>query len=363
MASESKTSTYSASRPRLAINNKFEREMGEATLRSILVEESTQGLFRCEASFANWGPVPGQSADHRFFDRQLLDFGKEFSVAFGPPGEAGPVFAGRITGLEASYFPDRGAELLVLAEDRFQELRMERRTRTFENKTDADVFKQIVEDHGLKSSIDVDGPSHRILAQVNQSDLAFLRQRAAAIDAEVWIDNRTLFAQARARRSSGRVALTKRDGLLFFNVLADLAQQRTAVRVSGWDVANKQAIDVEVTESTIRAELEGRRSGSDTLKSLDSKQRVERIALSAPLTEDEARATAQARYRSRARGFVRGYGVARCTPRVRVGSTVELSDLGPLFDGPYYVTLARHTFDSEYGYRTTFYVERPGIGG
>ena len=361
MATESKRSMFQASRPRLAVNDEFNRELGESTLRSLLVEESTQGLFRCEASFANQGPVPGRTADYRFFDRQLLDFGKAFSVAFGPPGEAGPVFAGRITGLEASYFGDRGPELLVLAEDRFQDLRMERRTRTFEDMTDADVFKAVVQDHGLTPRIDVDGPRHRILAQVNQSDLAFLRQRAAAIDAELWIDNRTFFAQARARRSSGRVAFTEGEGLLSFNVLADLAHQRTAVRVSGWDVANKRAIDVEVTESAIQAELEGRRSGSATLRSLAP--RVERIALSAPQTEEEARATAEARYRSRARGFVRGYGVVEGTPRVRVGSTVELNNLGPMFDGPYYVTLARHTFDNECGYRTTFYVERPGIGG
>ena len=41
------------------------------------------------------------------------------------------IFAGRVTALEAEYPMGGGAELVVLAEDRLQELRMKRRTRTF----------------------------------------------------------------------------------------------------------------------------------------------------------------------------------------------------------------------------------------
>ena len=43
--------------------------------------------------------------------------------------------------------------------------------------------------------------------------------------------------------------------------------------------------------------------------------------------------------------------------------TVEFKGLGPLFDGKYYVSMARHTFTLRDGYRTTFDVERPSIGG
>jgi hypothetical protein len=72
---------------------------------------------------------------------------------------------------------------------------------------------------------------------------------------------------------------------------------------------------------------------------------------------------AQARYRSRARRFVRGSGVVNGDVRVRVGTMIELLELGPLFSGKYYVTLARHIFDPLLGYRTEFEAERPGIGG
>lgn len=352
---------YYASRPRLRLDGELMQELGDSLLQSLFVEESTVGLFRCEASFVNWGPKDGQ-VGYLFFDRRTLDFGKTLAVEFGPPEESGPIFAGRISGLEANFPSGRPPEFLVLAEDRFQDLRMERRTRTFEDMTDADVIRQVASHHGLTAQVDVDGPTHRLLAQLNQSDLAFLRERAAARDAELWLDNRTLYVQARSRRNHGAITFTYGGDLLEFSVLADLAHQRTAVRVSGWDVAAKEAIDADAGSSVIQAELGGRQSGSSLLQAALAPH-TERVALDVPLSQAEARSLAEARYRARARGFVRGQGTVDGNPRLRVGTTVELRNVGPLFDGPYYVTLTRHSFDLVHGYRTAFHVERPGIGG
>ncbi|HNU03283.1 MAG TPA: hypothetical protein PKL67_03950, partial [Anaerolineae bacterium] len=229
-------SQFYASRPTIKIDGRDQRELSEGLLQSLLIEETTLGLFRCEARLANWG-AHADRADFLLFDGQIVDFGKGIEIELGPPGGTRRVFKGRITGLEAQFPKERPPELTVLAEDRFQDLRMERRTRTFEDSTDADAMRAIISQHGLTADIDVDGPTHRVLTQVNQSDLAFLRERAAAVDAELWLDDRTLHIQARARRNAGSVTLTYGAGLLEFTVLADLAHQRSAVRVSGWDVA------------------------------------------------------------------------------------------------------------------------------
>lgn len=330
-------------------------------LNSLLIEETTLGLFRCEATFTNWGTKDSQ-ADYLYFDRQTLDFGKELAVEFGPPGSQSPIFKGRITGMEA-HFPSAADPLLtVLAEDRFQDLRMERRTRSFADVSDSDVFNQIASQHGLTPQIDVDGPTYRVLTQVNQSDLAFLRERAAAVDAELWVDDRTLHVQARARRNTNTVGLEHGRTLMEFSVLADLSHQRTTVRVSGWDVAGKSALDEEAGESVVSAELDGKRSGSSVLGEALA-ERKERVTSSVPLAQPEARALAEARYRARARRFVTGRGSADGNPAIRVGTTLDLTGLGDLFNGKYYVRLARHTFDKATGYRTSFEVERPGLGG
>lgn len=361
MAEAAHQTGFYASRPTIRIDGTVQDALGDVLLQSLLVEETTRGLFRCEATFLNWGPKE-REVGFLFFDRQVLDFGKTLSVEFGPPGVNGPVFAGRVTGIEAHYPRHRPPELTVLAEDRFQDLRMERRTRSFEDVTDADVIRRVAGQHGLKAEVDVDGPTYRVLAQVAQSDLAFLRERAAAIDAELWVDDRTLYAQARSRRSSGSVSFTYGQDLLEFSVLADLAHQRTAVRVSGWSVADKEAIDEEAGQGAISAELNGGRAGSAVLGQALA-TRNERVVTLMPLNKLEAKAIAEARYRARARGFLRSSGVVDGNAKLRVGTAVTLKGLGPFFDGPYFVTLARHTFTLREGYRTTFDAERPGIGG
>ena len=202
MADTSVQAGYYASRPTIRVEGQAQDTLGDVLLQSLMVEETTLCLFRCEASFLNWGPKDN-NVGFLLFGRELIDFGKAFSVEFGPPGSTSPVFAGRITGLEAPYPPHRPPELAVLAEDRFQDLRMERRTRSFENQTDADVIRLIASQHGLTAQVDVDGPSYSVLVQLNQSDLAFLRERTAAIDAQLWLDNRTLYEESLAARACG----------------------------------------------------------------------------------------------------------------------------------------------------------------
>jgi Bacteriophage probable baseplate hub protein len=362
MPNQGEQTAFYPSSPTIKLDGQKNDALGDALL-SLFVEETMLGLSRCEAHFQNWGPK-NNTVDFLFFDRQAVDFGKGFAVEMGPD-PATEVFKGRITGLEAQYPAQRDPELTVLAEDRFQDLRMERRTRSFEDMSDSDVISQIASQHGLTAQVDANGPTYRVLTQVNQSDLAFLRERAAAIDAELWVDDRTLHVQAHTSRNGGTVDLSySREGrnLLEFMVLADLAHQRTSVRVSGWDVSSKDKFDEEATDSVVSGELNGDRGGSAVLGQALA-QRKERIVCAVPLSQEEAQSIAKARYRERARRFLKGKGVADGNPGIRVGATLNITGLGPMFDGKYYVTQARHAFDKRYGYRTTFETSRPGIGG
>lgn len=237
---------------------------------------------------------------------------------------------------------------------------MTRRTRTFADVSDSDVMQTISSDHSLTGDIDVSGPTHKVLAQVNQSDLAFLRDRAHAVDAEVWVEGSTLHAKKRGDRDGGSVDLTLANQLREFAVTADLAAQRTAVTVSGWDVSGKEAIKSEATSSAISSELGSDTSGVSILENIAA--RKENLAHPVPVTSSEGQAAADAFFRMSARRFVTGRGVAESSTHLRVGMHVNLKELGPLFSGKYTVTAVRHRFDTEHGIRTEFDVERPGIG-
>lgn len=360
MSERATTPGFHASRPTLTVDGRSVPGLA-AGLLGLIVEETTAGLFCCAATFGNWGSN-SEGVGFLYFDREVFDFGRVLGVEMGTESRLAPVFEGRITALEGRYPRQQPPQLEVLAEDRCQDLRMVRRTRTFEDQSDHDVFTAIAGEHGLRAEIDVDGPTHKTLAQVNQSDLAFLRERARAIDAEVWVEGTALFAQARSRRkAAAEVTLTYGQGLREMTACADLAHQRTRLAVGGWDVAAKEAIVEETGEEAISGELAGGLSGSAVLAQAFG-ERAERIVHTVPLSGEEARAEAEASYRAAARRFLSAEGIADGDARIKVATQVTLQGLGPLFSGPWYVTAVRHTFDSQDGFRTRFRCERPGLG-
>ena len=353
------TATAYFAQPKLLIDGQS-NDLVAGDLVAVLVEETTAGLYYCELRLNNFGQRQ-QGIGFLYFGRDVLDFGKEIAVQSGPPGSLATIFQGRISAIEASYHPDGDVQMAVLAEDRLQDLRMTRRTRTFEDVSDEDVLRQIAGEHGLTPEMSLDGPTHPVLAQVNQSDLAFMRERARAIGAELWVEGTTLHCQSRSERDAGSVDLEYGVNLMAFTVRADLAHQCTELGVAGWDVDAKEAIDETADDSVVSSELNGGTSGASVLEEA-LLARQERLVHSAPRSVSEARSEVEARFRERARRFVTGSGVSDGDPRIRVGCSVNVAAVGSLFNGSYYVSGVRHLYDGNRGYRTEFDVERPGIG-
>lgn len=342
-------------RPVIAIDDREDSSLSDGLI-SLVITEDASGLYRCEATFGNWAATDA-SPDYLFFDRKKLDFGKGFKVKY----DGDTLFDGKIMALEGQ-FSDRGPRnIVVLAEDRFQDLRMTRRTRTFEDVSDSDVFSRIANDHGLSPNVDVTGPTHKVLAQVNQSDLAFMRERARTLDAEIWMDGSKLFVKSHTGRDGGTRKMVYGRELYEFSVLADLAHQRTSVYVNGWDVSGKTGLQYEATDAVVGNELNGGVSGASILQKAFG-ARKESIAHTVPLTAQEAQTEAESYFKLMARRFVVGRGVCDASSKMRVGAYVELDAVGKLFNGKYYLTEVRHLFDFAHGIRTAFKVERPGLG-
>ena len=349
------TAGLRSTRPTIVAGGNADADLSQGLLRMAL-RETFQGLTRAELRFGNWGPRNG-AMDFLYFDRQKLDFGKPIQVKL----DDDLLFDGRVSAIEAAFGEGASPELAVLLEDRFQDLRMTRRTRTFVDVTDAAVIRQLAQDHGLQPDVDVDGPQHKVLAQVNQSDLAFMRERARAVGAELWMDGKNLFAKPREKRSATALTLKYGVELREFTVAADLAGQRSSVQVTGWSVADKKAIAHDADDATIQGELGNDASGASILGQAFG-ARKESVAHTVPLTDDDAKAAAEAFFRMAARRFVVGDGVAQPNAKLRVGASVDLDGVGPLFNGKYYLAEVRHLFDGASGFRSEFTAERPGLG-
>jgi phage protein D len=330
-----------------------------ASLLRLVISDHVEGLASCEAEFGNWGQPAGGSSGigYLWFDRRTLDFGAEIEVRLG----TATLFNGRMTALQAQFPALAPGSVVVRAEDRLQDLRMTRRTRHFDNLSDADLVRRIAQDHGLQADIDLPGAAQTLIVQANESDLALLRRRALAADADVRLSGTTLAVRRCGSRINDRLSLTHGARLHHLQVAADLAHQRTAITCSGWDVSSKQQVSAQATASAVASEASGGDSGPAVLQRALG-ERKDSFAHAHPGNDSSARELAEAQMRLLARRFLRGRGECDPEPGLLPGHQVELLGLGPLFSGAYGVTEVTHRFDAAQGLRTAFAVERAWIG-
>jgi len=331
-------------------------------LRRLEIEETTAGLKRLTARLVAQGaPVEGAEQRLLYLDGATVDFGKRLQVVLGASPAAYEVFDGWISALEAQFREGREPEVQVCAEDKFMALRMTRRLKTYEQVSDADIAEQIASEHGLTPAVEAPGPTYDVVQQWNMSDLAFLRERARLIQAEVWLAGETLHFSTRPQRQGTPLTLVQGNHLVALQARADLAHQRTKVIVSGFDAAERERVEEEAGAEAIAAEVTGGVTGPALLERAFG-ERVSYRVREVPLKSAEATAWARAEFLRRARGFVTVSGVTRGSAEMVVGSQLTLERVGHPFEGGgYYATRVRHTYDLQEGFRTHFEAERPTI--
>lgn len=335
-------------------------------LASLRVRSSVEGLDTLELElFAQRDAAePALQLEPRYLDGEVFDFGKRVEVVMGSHADGRVVFDGTISALEAEFEDGREPKVTVFAEDRLMEMRLTRRSRTWQDKSDAEIARAIADVHGLDADVDVDGPTWETVQQWNMSDLAFLRERALLIGAELWVEHDKLSFKSRAARTGTELTLVRGNELLHLVARADLAHQRAGVRVRGWDADRAEAIDVHVPGSIIRETIGGvGRTGPEVLEQTFG-ERNSVLVREVPHNREQADAIARAAVLRRARGFVRVTGISSGSPNMVVGSRLILQRVGLPFEGAgYYVTSLCHSYERELGYRTQFDAERATIEG
>jgi phage protein D len=348
----------STTAPVFKVDGTVQGDLARDVLR-LEIEETTEGLKTCVAHLLGVGPSDGASSEQlQYLDGKILDFGKALEISIGPKGNERIVFKGEISALGPDLYEGQPPEVVVFAEDKLMKLRMTRRSKAYEQMSDADIASAIAGEHGLTADAEATGPTYDRVLQLNQSDLAFLRQRAARIRAEVWCDGDKLSFKTRGNRTGTDVTLVVGNQLLKLGARADLAHQRTKVVVSGYDADQRATIEQEAGADAVQAEVMGGRTGPAVLERAFG-ERVSQVVRDVPLVDGEATAWANGELLRRARAFVTVSGVTRGTPEMVVGSRLTIQRVGSAFEGGgYYVTRVRHTYDLYNGHRTFFDAER-----
>ncbi|WP_330334056.1 contractile injection system protein, VgrG/Pvc8 family [Streptomyces sp. NBC_00536] len=344
-------------------------EVGGALVRDLArdcvhldVTEGTEGLRTLRAHFLAVGAgATGPPARLLHLDGSTIGLGSALKVALGPAARLRHVFDGVVSAIELVLGDGEPPQVLVHAEDALMRLRMSRRLRTYREVTDAGIAAAVAAEHGLGAETDAPGPRYDLVQQLNQSDLAFLRDRARLIQAELWASGRTLHFRPRGSRGTTAQTLVYGSELLSARFAADLAHQRSEIVVTGYDAERGEGIDERAGPETVEAETAGGRTGARLLTQTLGPSTSLRIR-EAALTAEEARAWARAEMLRRGRRFVTVAGTTHGSPDLVVGGRLTLRSVGAPFEGEgYHVTRIRHTFDPEHGFRTRFDAERSAL--
>ena len=348
-----------AARPTVRIDGREDARATELLIELEMIEHEG-GLSALEARFANIVSTEDHAAEAAFEDDSTLRLGAQIEIYAGEESAPISVFSGKITALEAEFTRDGPPELVVLAEDLFQQGRMQRRTKLHEDKTLADLVRELAQSLDLRPQLEGLDTQIGDRMQLNESDLAFVRRVMRDYDADMQVVEDTLQAAPRGQVRRGVIELVMFGQLDRLRVLVDVAHQINEVTIAGWDPQAGQP----VAASSRGANL-GPGSGTTGADAVEAvfAERSEHIGHMQVISQTEAQAIADAHFDQRARRFVVVEGSAEGNPEIRVGTHLTLSEVSPRFDNTYYVVRAKHCFDVKQGYRTEFEAESAYYGG
>ncbi len=175
------------------------------------------------------------------------------------------------------------------------ELRMTRRMKTYEDtdrRRHRRGHRERARAHGRRRR--ADGPTYDVVQQLNQSDLAFLRERARLIQAEVWVDDDTLSFKTRGKPDGPDADARPGQRLLAVAAARRPGPPAHEGQVSGYDAQAATTIDEEAGADAIQAEITGGRTGPPSLERALG-ERVSHRVREAPLVGGEAHGLGQGR--------------------------------------------------------------------
>ena len=265
------------------------------------------------------------------------------------------LMAGEVTGLEPTFLKDAGPTLLIRGYDLSHRLHHGRATKSFIQKTDGDMAKDIARAAGLRSHVDATTEVYDWVLQNNQTDLEFLQERARRIGYRIFVEEQTLhFVQAPPPPSQ---VPTLDWGMQLHDFRARLVttEQVSEVVVRGWDPKRKKEIIGRARVAQGLPQISQATRGGQVAQQAFGNAGKQVVVDRPVATQAEADSLAQSLCNEIGNAFILAEGSGFGDPHVLAGSTVNLTGLGTKFSGQYAVTHSRHHYDPK-GYTTHFSV-------
>jgi phage protein D len=289
-----------------------------------------------------------------WIDEKALEPGKAIKISAKTSDKLEPIFDGEIVELEPRFSP-HAQQCVIRAFDRLHRLSRGSKTRSFVNVTDGDVVNKIASEVGLTAEVGSTSQVHPYLFQNNETNLEFLKSRAAALGYVMYCEGKKLhFKEPKA--DAAAVDLKWAETLTEFHPRMSTIGQLSGTTVRGWDPEKKQEIVGQATHGNGVPSVGESRKGGDLAKDAFG---IEATALGSHVpvrTQARADAIARAMAERHASRFIEAEGVCTGNPKIVAGTPVKVSAVGDRFSGTYLVTGCRHEYRLDKSFVTNFSV-------
>ncbi len=337
-----------------------------AELHSVVVEQDLDQPDMCAVTVNNQGHTHSN-------DRKLGD-SVEVKIV-GDDDASTTIFKGELVALEPFYEAGGESKVVVRAFNRMHRLTRGRKSRTWKERTDQQIVDDIAQDANL-SPDKGSSPSiqHPHIYQHNQTNLEFLRTRAARLGFKVWVEDQTLYFKKPDRSEDSGIELkfqsSEAGALQTFAPRLSSAGIVTEVKVRGWDPEKKELIEGSATPES--SSLGSKKAASESSPFGSS---VVTYEVDHPIfSKDEADAIAKARLDEISMDYITGeaacMGDVRLKPGIVIKITVNDENSSDRFNGKYLVVGTTHIYTHSKGeqgggggYRTIVRVRRDAEGG
>lgn len=274
--------------------------------------------------------------------------GDAVEVTVGDGGTA--IFKGEIVGIEPIYEAGGESKVQIRAFDKLHRLLRGRKSRTFQDQSDSAIVNTVCGDHGLSADCgSTPNITHKHVYQHAQTDLEFLRTRAARIGFAVWVEDTKLFFKKPDPTTDSGIEFAMSSNPNAGHRMKRFAPRMSSagvvkkVTVRAWDPEKKAEIVGEATAASSRLGSTNAASAANTFGETKT------FIVDQPVASvEQAKAIAQAKLDELSMSYITGeaecIGKPEYKPGIVVKITVNDEKADDLFNGKYMIIGASHIY-------------------
>lgn len=291
----------------------------------------------------------------QWIDADQLAPGTAVVIAAQADNNQHTIFEGEIVEIE----PELGIgtqKVIVRAFDRMHRLNRGRHVRSFLNVSDTDLVQRAAQEVGLQVKADPTRTVHPYVLQANETNLAFLQRRAAALGYLIYVRGSTIHFGVPASEPGEPVELEWGDTLTTFSPRLTTIGQFNTVTVRSWDSQAKRSIVGQAEKGKSIPQVGESQNGGELAQKAFNLTAQDLLPDCRVRSQDAAALLAQAIADRHASRFIEAEGSCLGIPQLIAGTPVKVNGVGRRFSGTYLATSVTHQYDAEAGYVTTFTV-------